>query len=35
VDAYVDASLSGFDVGGNLSFRAMPAPMLQFRFQLP
>jgi hypothetical protein len=35
VDAYVDASLSAFDVGGDLSFRAMPVPTVQFRLQLP
>jgi hypothetical protein len=35
VDAYVDASLSGFDVGGDLSFRAMPVPTVQFRLRLP
>jgi len=35
VDAYVDASLAGFDVGENLSFRALPAPAVQFRMTLP
>lgn len=41
VDAYVDASLFGFDVGGDLSFRSLPtpggfpAPAVRLQFRLP
>jgi hypothetical protein len=35
VDAYVDASLSAFDVGSDLSFRALPGPSVQLRLRLP